>query len=181
MTRYKVVGHCAHATVNTSHGRVRQLHFKGVLLPEDVPDSEIRHLVSVGLVAPVEVAEPASAPAASVVPVGEDGDTGDGWQDVDDGDPADDPGERDSDSAGSDGELEDAGQDAGDEASKPDPEVEAKRQAARAKLPTDGSRPHANAGQPVWVEYLVTKGYDYDTLVKADKKDLVETAGQLDR
>lgn len=64
------------------------------------------------------------------------------------------------------------------EASKPPAgpvdEVEAKRAEARAKLPTEGSAPDGRAAQPVLVEYLVTKGYDYDAIKAAEKAELVE-------
>lgn len=48
------------------------------------------------------------------------------------------------------------------------------RKAAQAKLPTDGSAPHANAGEAVWVEYAVTKGYDYSAASAAGKAELVK-------
>jgi hypothetical protein len=51
-------------------------------------------------------------------------------------------------------------------------EVEARREAARAKLPADGSAPHHNAGEDVWREYAVVKGYDRDTVEKSSKEDL---------
>lgn len=54
-----------------------------------------------------------------------------------------------------------------------DPEVLKARDAAQAKLPTDGSAPHANAGKDVWVEYAVAKGMDRTEADKADKADLI--------
>lgn len=62
------------------------------------------------------------------------------------------------------------------EASESARELVEKRAAARAKLPADGSLPHHAAGQPVWVEYLAGKGYDYDALATQEKADLVELA-----
>jgi hypothetical protein len=50
------------------------------------------------------------------------------------------------------------------------------RKTAQAKLPADGSMPHHNAGQPVWVEYLVTKGYDYNALKDQEKPALIDLA-----
>lgn len=47
------------------------------------------------------------------------------------------------------------------------------RTAAKAKLPTDGTAPHANAGKDVWVEYAVAKGMDRGEAEKADKADLI--------
>lgn len=55
------------------------------------------------------------------------------------------------------------------------------RVAARAKVPEDGSLPHHASGQPVWVEYLVGKGYDYAAIQGQDKPvlvDLAKTASQ---
>lgn len=51
-------------------------------------------------------------------------------------------------------------------------EVEAKREAARAKLPTDGTAPHHNAGEDVWREYAVSRGMDRAEVEKASKDDL---------
>jgi len=45
------------------------------------------------------------------------------------------------------------------------------RLAAREKLPADGP-PHANAGEPVWIEYAVVKGYDYEAAKSAGKAEL---------
>lgn len=175
--QYQVVGPCAHATVDGPHGRKRQLHFKGKLLPPDVPAHEIQHLLSVGLVK--EVGVPASAPAPAVPPAvsttvdgptpaeAEAGDGEPGDTDSPDGEQVDDPDTPDADQEPETGQQPDT-----------DPEVEAKRVEARAKLPADGSKPDGRAGQPVWVEYLVNQGYDYTALAKEDKKTLVELASQ---
>ena len=53
-----------------------------------------------------------------------------------------------------------------------DPELETRRAEARAKLPADGSAPHHNAGQAVWVEYLAAQGGRYEDLSSQDKADL---------
>lgn len=53
-----------------------------------------------------------------------------------------------------------------------DPELETRRAEARTKLPADGSAPHHNAGQAVWVEYLVAQGGRYEDLASQDKADL---------
>lgn len=52
------------------------------------------------------------------------------------------------------------------------PEAETRRAEARAKLPADGSAPHANAGEPVWVEYAVKEGVDRAEAEKAGKDEL---------
>lgn len=60
------------------------------------------------------------------------------------------------------------------EADKPaDPEVEARRAAARQKLTESGGTPHGNASKDVWVEYAVAQGMDRGEAEKADKSDLV--------
>jgi hypothetical protein len=50
--RWRVTGHCAHASVVTAAGRSPQLFFRGAYLPPDVPEHEVRHLLSVGLITP---------------------------------------------------------------------------------------------------------------------------------
>lgn len=47
------------------------------------------------------------------------------------------------------------------------------RQAARAKLPEDGSLPHPNAGKPVWVEAAVDRGYSFEAANAVEKAELV--------
>lgn len=68
-------------------------------------------------------------------------------------------------------------QDAADRA-KADADLEEKRAAAKAKLPADGSAPDGRLGQPVWVEYLVSKGSNYDDVKDVDKDQLVALAKQ---
>lgn len=48
---YQVIGECAHATVDTPHGRAKILLYKGALVPAEAP--ELEHLLSTGLVAKV--------------------------------------------------------------------------------------------------------------------------------
>lgn len=52
------------------------------------------------------------------------------------------------------------------------------RAAAAAKLPEDGSAPDGRASQPVWVEFLARKGYDFSELQKQDKAELIKLAKQ---
>lgn len=136
---FQVVGECAHATIDTAHGRTKVLLYKGAMVPGDAP--ELGHLLSTGLVAQVGEGETGGVNADGLTLI----------------------------------EVE-------EQANTPTPEDEAaaklaaEREAARAKLPPDGSMPHANAGQPVWVEYHVVQGGDYDDLSKQDKPTLVELA-----
>jgi hypothetical protein len=164
--RYKVVGACAHATVDTRDGRRRLLHLRGTLLPPGVPGEEIRHLLAVRLVAPVN----GDAPAAP-------DDQPDDLSTDPVGDPP--PGHDNPPGETATSPLPD-GQETGQAPpAEPDPDVETKRAAARAKLPADGSKPDGRHGQPVWVEWLAQRGYDYDTLVKEDKPQLMNLANQL--
>lgn len=54
-----------------------------------------------------------------------------------------------------------------------DEELSEERKAAQAKLPEDGSLPHANASKAVWVEAAVKRGYSYEAASKVDKAELV--------
>lgn len=132
---YKVVGQCAHVTTMTESGRRKIMLFKGNPLPADTPEKEIRHLLSVKLIAQtgggVVQAEPSR--------VSETDDSG--------GQPP-------------------AGQDS---VPVDDPE----RVKAREKLPADGSQPDKRAGEAVWVEYAVAKGYSYDAARQAGKQELI--------
>jgi hypothetical protein len=56
------------------------------------------------------------------------------------------------------------------EAGAEDPE----RAKAREKLPADGSAPHRNAGEAVWVEYAVAQGYSFEAARDAGKEELVK-------
>lgn len=75
MTAFRVVGQCAHVTTMTEGGKRRVLLYRGAPLPSDVPEREVRHLLSVRLIAPVGGAAPAPVeedpPPPEVVPDGE--------------------------------------------------------------------------------------------------------------
>jgi hypothetical protein len=47
------------------------------------------------------------------------------------------------------------------------------REAAKAKLPADGTAPDGRAAKDVWVEYAVVKGMDRGEAEKADKAELI--------
>lgn len=138
MTAYRVVGQCAHVRTRTDAGVMTLMLYKGSPVPADAPADQIRHLLSVGLIAQVggtaksapPVVEPAlvTEPETPQVPV---------------------------------------------VANSPDPALDAERQAAREKLPSDGSAPDGRASKAVWVEYAVASGYDYDTVAAAEKADIV--------
>jgi hypothetical protein len=144
MARYQVVGECAHVVVTDHTGvKATNLLYKGAPIPDDIDPDRLEHLLSSGLAA--EIGDVPLAPNAAVE---QDGQVG-----IPPLAPADSP--------------------PGEVASEADPQVEAEREAARAKLPADGSAPHANAGKPVWVEHAVRSGTDRTEAEKADKADLI--------
>ncbi len=53
-----------------------------------------------------------------------------------------------------------------------DDETAKQREAAAAKLPTDGTAPDGRASKEVWVEYAVRSGMDRGEAEKASKEDL---------
>ncbi len=57
-------------------------------------------------------------------------------------------------------------------------EIDRKRDAAKAKLPADGSAPDGRAAHEVWVEYAVAKGLDRQEAEKASKDDLKSALAQ---
>ncbi len=57
-------------------------------------------------------------------------------------------------------------------------ETDRKREAAKAKLPADGSAPDGRASHEVWVEYAVSKGLDRSEAEKASKEDLKQALSQ---
>jgi hypothetical protein len=166
--QYVVTGHCVSVDTFTDAGYQRVMFYRGQTLPADVRAEQIRHNLDVGLIAEV----PGSA------------DTG-----VDSAGAAVADGERAGDFQGEPGERFDAANSTTTEQGVQNtPEdntrqqavdsTEAKRAAARAKLPTDGSAPDGRASQAVWVEYHVTQGGNYDDLVKQDKAELIKLAQQ---
>lgn len=56
---YRVTGHCVHVSIPTlSGGRAQQMLFKGSILPPGVADTDIDHLLTVGLIEPTIVEAP---------------------------------------------------------------------------------------------------------------------------
>lgn len=153
MTQYQVIGECAHV-VTADHTGVQamRLLYKGAFVPEDATDERIEHLLSAGLIA--EVGEVPLAPNASVEQT--QAPAGDGVHPV---------------VTEADRQMQRAKTDAA-------ADVEAKRAAAKAKLPDDGSPPHGNASKDVWVEYAVTQGMDRAAAESADLKDLRDALKQ---
>jgi hypothetical protein len=163
MTTYQVIAECAHVTVNDRlYGRTQQLLLKGALIPEGAP--ELPHLLSVGMVA--AVAGETGGLNADGVPAGALGvqvPTGVTSTPVE----VTPEQQQAAEQARADAEQATA-----------DAEVEARRAAARAKLPDGGALPDGRAAQAVWVEWLVATGSRYEDVAGVDKADLVELAKQ---
>ncbi len=145
---YRVIGQCAHVTVEGfGGGKYKQLIYRGSVVPDSATDEEIRHLVSINAIAKV--------------------DDGIGTHEA--------PRQVDTDRTGTPPAPT---TDSADPTAPPpvDPEVARKRAEAKAKLPADGSAPDGRASDAVLVEYLVGKGYDRGEAEKASSSDLRKLA-----
>lgn len=162
--QYQVVGSCAHATVDGPHSRRRQLHFKGTLLPSDVPQVEIQHLLSVGLIAPIGVGVQVSAVPEEPENDGPSADQPSSPAEV--GEPAE---------GDSGGDNLPADRDA--EAGQKWAEAIAKAEA----LVAAGSKPDGRSAPLTVAAFLVLKGYDRAAVEKADKPDLLNLVNSLDQ
>lgn len=160
MTQYQVVAECAHATVNTPQGPMIVLLMKGAMVPADAP--QLQHLLDNGFVAKAGPAETGGVDAAGIPAAAYTAEVPAGLTTT---------------PVPKSEEQKQADADATEKA-KADADVVEKRAAARAKLPEDGSAPDGRAGQPVWVEYLAARGYDYAELAKQDKAELQKLAQQ---
>lgn len=146
---YQVVAECVYATVESPYGMTRQLLLKGALIPGGA--QEVEHLVRSGMVAKVGGDDETGVNALGSL----------GAAETDQG------------AAGSVVTSSPAAAPSPAE-STADDKVEAARESARAKLPADGSAPHPNAGEAVWVEYAVGQGTDRAEAEKVGKQALVE-------
>lgn len=176
---YRVTAAAVTATVNGFNGPTVRTFYRSAILPPEVSPQQIEHLLAVKLISPVEVGEPSVTVAGQQVtepPVQQPVSTGDATDATvlgDTGARADQGDTTPPDGAGAEPDGDDSG------STEQDSDVEAKRAEARSKLPADGSLPDGRAGQPVWVEHLVGKGYGYEALVKEDKAELVKIAKGL--
>lgn len=153
---YQVVAECAHVTVNGPSGRFVNLLLKGALVPADAP--ELKRLLELGYVAKVGGEETGGVDASGIPAGAYDAEV-----------PA---------AITSTPVAKTEEQKAAADKAKADAEVAEKRAAAKAKLPEGGAMPDGRAGQPVWVEYLVAKGSNYDDVKDVDKAELIELAKQ---
>jgi hypothetical protein len=157
---YQVVAECAHVTVNGPSGRAVNLLLKGALVPADAP--ELERLIDIGYVAKVGGEEKGGVDASGIPAGAYDTDV---------------PAAITSTPVQKTGAQLEAEREAADK-EKADAEIANRRAAAKAKLPSDGSAPDGRAAQPVWVEYLASKGYDYAELTKQDRTELQKLAAQ---
>ncbi len=158
--RYQVTGECAHVVV-TDHTGVSAVNllYKGAFLPDGVDEKRLKHLLDTGLVGKVDGEPLAPNAAISAQAAGLDNAAS----------PAPEGGAGDSvHPPVLTAEQEEAQRKVLAEGA----ETQRRRDAAKAKLPADGSAPHHNAAQEVWVEYAVAKGLDRGEAEKASKEDL---------
>ncbi len=141
MTSYQVTGQCAHVTVEGFGGGLqKQLLYRGSFIPDTATEDEIKHLLSINAISPVDPDFGTHEPPRTVDPNAPPSET----------------------------------RRSADPTAPPpvDPEVQRKRDEAKAKLPADGSAPDGRASDAVHVEYLVGKGFSRDEVEKASGKDL---------
>lgn len=167
--RYVVTGHMAAFDTFTSDGKRRMSFFRGQAVPEDATPDAIKHNLDVNLIAEVPGSGPVGVDTAGAAIAGD---------------------ERAGEVDGKPGETFLQANTVSDEQAKrrglsddkrdgdADSDVAAKREAARSKLPSDGSVPDGRASQATWVEYHVAQGGNYSDLAKQDKAELVSLAQQ---
>lgn len=163
---YQIVGECAYVSNDTPSGRTRILMYKGALVPGNAP--ELQHLLSTGLVVKVGGEETGGVNADGLTTA--EAEQVDGDAPRRDADGVLTPSAASADPVPA---LSPSRTTTGDSDS-----TDARRAAARAKLPADGSAPDGRASKDVWVEYHVAQGGSYDDLVKQDKAELVKLAQQ---
>lgn len=160
MTMYRVVGECAHVTTDLQgRGMTRVLMYKGSVLPADVPEKELEHLLSIRAIALLDGGPAAPAPAAEEPGAGGEGGSAPSDDPSGDSDPGDggEPGSEGDDTDPGDGET---GEQAGDEPAEP------------------SQKPAPSANKATWVEWAVSQGADPDEAAKSSKADLVEAYGK---
>ncbi len=145
MTSYQVTGQCAHVTVaGFGGGLQKQLLYRGSVIPDTATEEEIKHLLAVKAISPVDSDFGTHEPPRAVDPNAPPSET----------------------------------RRSADPTAPPpvDPEVQRKRDEAKAKLPADGSAPDGRGSDAVFVEYLVARGYDRAEAEKASSADLRKLA-----
>lgn len=152
--RYQVVAECAYVKTSDSAGVSWRLYEKGALVYGDTPN--LQHLLDNGYIVKVG-AEATGGVDASGIP------SGAYTADVPLGVTST-PVEQTAEQRAAEAEAEASYRTAADLAER--------RADAKAKLPADGSAPDGRASEAVMAEWLATKGYGYDELIKQDKAAL---------
>lgn len=175
--QYQVVGALAAFTVTDPEGNGQKITFyKGNMVPQGAPQAEIDHNLSVRLIAKV-------GGDTEAIPAGT-GPLGDGTSRPPEGNALAAPVSLQQapvavSPAVATAEQVDAGTQVAAEQSAAAESAGAKRAAAQEKLAAlAGEAPDGRASKDVHVEYLATKGYSYEELVKQDKAELVEMTKQ---
>lgn len=150
--QYQITADCAYITVQTATGTMTSLGFRGAPVSPD--DPKLQHLLDSKMVA--EVGGNAS--------VGLNAEGGVG--------PAETPAIGPTNVVSAVPLTDEQAKEAADKAA-----AEAKQAAVKAKLPSDGSAPHANAPEAVWVEYAVVRGMDRGEAAKAGKEEIRKALG----
>jgi hypothetical protein len=154
--RYQVVGAAALLTQDSVTGPMTVHVYRGAVVGPGARPEEIRHNLSVGLLAEIPADGAAGVDAAGVPLV-------DGQRTVGGGEPG--GPEQPAAPAPAVEPSKTDGEQAGDAAA-------ARRDAARAKLPADGAAPDGRASKDVWVEYAVAAGYDRATVEATDRDEI---------
>lgn len=158
---YRVVAECAYATMDGQQGRQKVLLHRGAVMPDGTP--EVEHLLSMKMIEKLGGDDDAGAGVNALGTVGAaESVQGPGGGSVVSSAPV-----------GGDGPSDEE-RDAAAEKTRQDA-AEAKRAAARAKLPADGVAPHHNAGKDVWVEYAVRRGMGREAAEAATPVELRQT------
>jgi hypothetical protein len=160
--RYQVVSAAVIVPVDRGDGPVIHTLYRGMVFDGDPTNVRVAHNAESGYIVEIGADAVAGVDAAGTPLVDDKPTVGDGNP----GDPVPtfDPGVVNE-------QAHRAVAQAGDEQAKADA-VEAKRAAAAAKLPADGSAPDGRAATEVWVEYAVRQGYDRETVEKSSKDDI---------
>jgi hypothetical protein len=147
--RYQITADCAYVTVQTLTGTAVALGYRGAFVSPD--DPKLQHLLDSGMVAKVD--------DGASIGVNAEGTTG----------PAETPAAGPTSVVSAVPYTDEQLKANADKAA-----ADAKREAAKAKLPADGSAPHQNASEDVWVAYAVSKGLDEAESKKAGKAEIIK-------
>jgi hypothetical protein len=155
--RYQVIGELATGRTATPHGLMIITFNRGAILPDDIPQDTIDHLLSVKLIAPI--GEPAPATVSTSTP-GPDADL------------------EEAAAAALNAAIDEVPAGEAQPAPETDADIRERRIAARAKLPLDGTPPKKTHGHQVWAEYAVRRGVDRTQAESATKDELIELVDQ---